>query len=130
MRNIVFLFLSLVAFTLRAGDSVHTDTIAFVSPAATPVVELPETLATTDSLRAAISQIDSLKNDVKLQVRIQLILLLIFIIILTILLLANINYRKKNDERKQVLEKLLDNEYKEKNKIYHIISDELREPLS
>lgn len=130
MRIIAFLFLSLVAFTTRAGDSVHTDTSAYITPAAPPAVHLPETTATVDSLRAAISQIDSLKNEVKLQVRIQLILLLIFIIILTILLLANINYRKKNDERKQVLEKLLDNEYKEKNKVYHIISDELREPLS
>jgi len=130
LRVTLFLFLSLVALAVQAGDSVQPDTSAYITPAAVPAVQLPETTATIDSLHAAVSQIDSLKNEVKLQVRIQLILLLIFIIILTILLLANINYRKKNDERKQVLEKMLDNEYKEKNKIYHIISDELREPLS
>ena len=65
-----------------------------------------------------------------MQVRIQLILMLVFIIVLTILLLANINYRKKRDERMMALEKMLENEHREKSKIYHVISGELRQPLN
>ncbi len=130
MRSIVFVFLTLSAFAAQATDSLLTDTVVYPINSPATLTQVPETTATVDSLRLARTYIDSLKNEVKLQTRVELFLLLIFIVILTILLLATINYRKKRDERMQALEKILDNEYKEKNKVYHIISSELREPLS